>query len=606
MLLTIHDAQMRKVAFVDNEKQGTLNYFQDTWTRSLETGSSAFEFTIFKKPLRLDSMEEKAYQTLNERAFVSFRYKGKDYVFNVMQVEENEYTIKCVCENLNLELINEYVNPYSAGWAMDFEAYCTAMGLLNFSQAKIHINEVADRFLKLKWEGQDTKLARLISLAHKFDAEIEFETLLNEDSSLKEFRVNVYREQSDRHQGVGRFRHDLKLVFEKNLKSVTRKIDKTNLYNAVRPIGKAKEGEQIITIGKEAPFRETNQAGQVEFFQDGQVLYAPLSKDLYPAALSHGKGTEAYIRRDLEVDSDEPAVIRAAGIRNLKKHCYPEVTYEVDGFIDAEIGDSLLIVDKGFEPILWVKARISEQKISFTEPQNNKTTFVGFQTVVNQLSDSIRTSMKRLSSQKITYNLLPHSDFDQLVATGESYTVGGQTYQVKRLPDWYSPYSGGISNPRGNYHGFFNERKFNVPVFEFNESNGSRHWKALSRGFDIGLLTAGVYTFATDVFATGSGTHVGVGLYYFNKAGQQNFHAGWSKVTVNEVNRWQRISTQLRINEDIDLSRPILIYIYGYGFTSNSILYLKRPQLVAGDRDKPYQSDSEWNRLDIGGRNLEQ
>ena len=48
MLLTIHDANLQKVAFVDNSKQSTLNFYNDTWTRSLPTGSSTFEFTVFK------------------------------------------------------------------------------------------------------------------------------------------------------------------------------------------------------------------------------------------------------------------------------------------------------------------------------------------------------------------------------------------------------------------------------------------------------------------------------------------------------------------------------------------------------------------------------
>ena len=50
MLLTIHDANLKKVAFIDNEKQNTLHYFDDVWTRNLETGSSTFEFTVLKKP----------------------------------------------------------------------------------------------------------------------------------------------------------------------------------------------------------------------------------------------------------------------------------------------------------------------------------------------------------------------------------------------------------------------------------------------------------------------------------------------------------------------------------------------------------------------------
>lgn len=49
MLLTIHDANLQKVGFIDNEKQETLNFYDDTWNRNLETASSTFEFTVSKK-----------------------------------------------------------------------------------------------------------------------------------------------------------------------------------------------------------------------------------------------------------------------------------------------------------------------------------------------------------------------------------------------------------------------------------------------------------------------------------------------------------------------------------------------------------------------------
>ena len=176
MQLTIHDAHLKKVAFIDNEKPKTLNFYDDTWTRNLQTGSSTYEFSISKKQLVSDTVLERTYNYLNERSFVSFEYKGKTYLFNVMTVEEDEKKIKCYCENLNLELINEYSNAYEADRAMTFVEYCNAMDLLNMPKLSLGINEISDYKRTLKWEGQDTKLARLISLANKFDAEIDFET----------------------------------------------------------------------------------------------------------------------------------------------------------------------------------------------------------------------------------------------------------------------------------------------------------------------------------------------------------------------------------------------------------------------------------------------
>ena len=413
MLLTIHDANLRKVAFVDNDKQTTLNYYDDTWTRNLETGSSTFEFTVFKKSIKSDTISQRAYNLLNEKAFVSFKYKGKSYVFSVMTVEEDEQTIKCYCENLNLELINEYANPYKSDKAMSFVEYCNAMDLLNFTHLSVGINEISDSKRTLEWEGQDTKLARLLSLAKKFDAEIEFDTQLNADSSIKSFKVNVYHENDDTHQGVGQVRNDIQLTYGKNLKSIKRKIDKTGIYTMLVPTGKrtvkndkGEEVEEVVTIGSlTPPYSENNKDGVREFYQSGNGLYAPIAAQMYPSTFTSGTQADQWIRKDLEVDSDNPSVIQAAGIRNLKKNAYPALTYEIDGFIDADIGDTIRIYDSGFAPVLFVKARISDQKISFTNPTRNKTTASNFKALENSLSDGIQAAFERLFEATKSYSI---------------------------------------------------------------------------------------------------------------------------------------------------------------------------------------------------------
>lgn len=402
MLLTIHDASLQKVAFVDNDKQNTLNYYDDTWARDLPTGSSTFEFTVFKKAIKSDTALSKAYQYLNERAWVSFRYHGRTYLFNVMTVEENEQTIKCYCENLNLDLINEHANPYKAERAMSFIEYCQEMGLLGFSNLSVGINEISDRRRTLEWEGQDTNLARLLSLAHKFDAEIEFETHLNADSSIKSFRVNVYRENDEKHQGVGRVRNDIQLTYGKNLTSITRKVDKTGVFNAIRPTGKRRvknekgeEVEEVVTLRELEPW-SVMRDGILEFYQQNESLYAPISMQMYPSVFSPNTFDDQWIRKDFSYETDNPKELRRLAYNELKKHCYPAVTYEIDGFIDVEIGDTIKIYDNGFNPALMVQARVSEQKISFTNPASNKTTFSNFKALENKLSDGIQAAFERL------------------------------------------------------------------------------------------------------------------------------------------------------------------------------------------------------------------
>ena len=411
MLLTIHDANLQKVAFVDNRKQSTLNYYGDTWNRSLPTGSSTFEFTVFKKAIKSDSSTQKAYRFLNERAWVSFKYHGKSFLFNVMQVEENEQTIKCYCENLNLELINEVANPYKATKAMSFAEYCEAMDLLNYTHLVIGINEVSDNKRTLEWEGQETKLARLLSLAKRFNAEIEFDTQLNADSTIKKFSVNVYHENDDAHQGVGRIKNDISLKYGKNITSITRRVDKTGLFNSIRPTGKRRlkngsgeEVEEVVTIQGLDEWKKYNKDGICEFYQLGSHLVAPISMQLYPSTFTHSTGElDQYTRKDFSYDTDDPKELRRLAYNELKKHCYPAITYEVDGFVDVEIGDTVKIHDEGFNPLLIVQARVSEQKISFSNPSSNKTIFSNFKALENQLSDGIQEVLERLFEQSKPY-----------------------------------------------------------------------------------------------------------------------------------------------------------------------------------------------------------
>ena len=422
MLLTIHDSNLRKVAFVDNEKQGTLNYFNDTWTRYLETGSSTFDFTVFKKAIISDIGQKRAYNALNEKAFVSFQYKGKTYLHTIRKVEENEKVIKCYSINLNLELINEYANPYKSSKAMSFKEFCEEMDLLNYTFLKIGINEISDKKISAEWEGTDTKLNRLLSLAKKFGAEIEFDTRLNDDSSIKLFMVNVYQEHDGNHQGVGQV-SSIVLEYGKNLKTITRTIDKTGIYNSVKPTGKDEHGN-VIDISGLGAWSVNNAKGEREFYQLGAHLVAPLSMQMYPSTFTHSTGTlDQYIRKDMTVESSNPEVIRSTAYRELKKNCYPAVTYEAEGFADLEIGDTVKVYDDGFSPTLLLEMRVSEQVISFTNPRNNKTTFSNAKALENRLSQGIQQQLDRMIEDAKPYTIKLATDNGTAFKNGQGQTI---------------------------------------------------------------------------------------------------------------------------------------------------------------------------------------
>lgn len=422
MLLTIHDSNLRKVTFIDNDKQDTLNYFNDTWTRYLETGSSTFDFTVFKKAIISDVGKKRAYNSLNEKAFVSFRYKGRTYLHTIRKIEENEKVIKCYGINLNLELINEYSIPYKSPKAMSFKEFCEAMDLLNYTFLKIGINEVANKKISAEWEGTDTKLNRLLSLAKKFGAEIEFDTRLNADSSIKSFTVNVYHEHDDSHQGVGQISPKI-LKYGKNLKTITRAIDKTGIYNTVVPTGKDDKGN-VVDIRGLGAWSVNNAKGEHEFYQSGAALYAPLSMQMYPSTFTHSTGDrDQWIRKDMTVESSNPEVIRSTAYRELKKNCYPAVTYEAEGFADLEIGDTVKVYDDGFSPTLLLEMRVSEQTISFTNPKNNKTTFSNAKALENRLSQGIQQQLDRMIEEAKPYTIKLATDNGVAFKNGQGQTI---------------------------------------------------------------------------------------------------------------------------------------------------------------------------------------
>ena len=804
MLLTIHNNNLQKVAYIDNDKQTTLNFFNDKWTRSLETGTSVFEFSVFKKKIKSDTLVEKAYKHLNERSFVSFKHKKRSYLFNVMKIEEDEHIIRCYCENLSLELLLEYQGAYKATKPMTFKEYLDEWGTLGLSKVTLGINQIKDSKKTLEWEGQETALARLISLAKNFDAEIEFETKLQADSQLDKFVLNVYKAHDDKNQGVGRKRSDIVIKYGKNVKSIKRSIDKTKIFNAVKPVGKKEETKEktskvsnpatsqvasggkkytggnlsyaghplsatlvqtilnlcvqrnllpsgvlsqlyleswwgasnvakrdnnwggitggaqtrpsgvVVTTGSARPANEggtymhyasvddymkdytyllaeqtsggrkmygvkgkqnieeytkglfriggalydyaaagyahyialmrdirnginrtngnildklddlwrqpnnqvtqpnqpvtrtvkadkviavinglkgrrvgsgqcyalaawysmklggpglgggvtglsgligagmaagkigtdyawdrfgwsvvrpnntnqlkagaianikpynayqgtsvwghvsiivanngstvtvleqnyagrqyvvqnsypasaylgaietlcyppelkegktvegrtetgstpnvtapevetkevsvstvevvidpkkkqqwKNEKGEVEFYLEGSLLFAPISKRLYPSVLTGKETNDNWIRKDMEVETDSEDVLISTALRNLRKFCYPAITYEVDGFLDLDIGDTVKIQDTGFSPTLMLEARVSEQQISFSNPVENKTVFANFQALQNKVSDSLLTRMAKLAEKAVPYELKLSTD----------------------------------------------------------------------------------------------------------------------------------------------------------------------------------------------------
>ncbi|MFS6166008.1 N-acetylmuramoyl-L-alanine amidase, partial [Streptococcus agalactiae] len=145
--------------------------------------------------------------------------------------------------------------------------------------------------------------------------------------------------------------------------------------------------------------------GKVEYYLKNGFLYAPLSRDRYPSVLTGNETRDNWIRKDMEVETDSQEVLMSTGLKDLKAHAYPAITYEVDGYVDLELGDVVRIQDDGYEPPLILTARVVEQEISITNPSSNKTKFSNFVEKESQLASDLISDMLRLYDESIPYEI---------------------------------------------------------------------------------------------------------------------------------------------------------------------------------------------------------
>lgn len=375
-------------AFLDNSLDGTLHYWDDTLHTYLQGSAYTFEFTTESW------MEDAAY--LVDGNHLSFKYKDKGYYLNIVEVEKDELEIKVTAYGLVFELLNEEVDTYE-GKSMSFESYVKAF---NYEKSfDIGINEVSDKRISNKWEGTDTVLKRLYSLATVFGAELEFVTELNDDYSLGRIVLNVYREHDDTHHGMGQNRTGEVLHYGREVTGITKKSDITELCTAIRPTGK--DGLQLNKLSGK---KEYDSDGNVEFQVSGNNLLAPQARDRFPSLLKSSKN-DRYIVKIWSYDTSDVNVLYGQAKAELMKIMVPKVSYEVDSYVDANIGDTFTIEDTSYTPTLYLTARVTEQEIRFTDSSNSKTTFDNFEEITSQIDQSLINAMQSMIDAKRTFEV---------------------------------------------------------------------------------------------------------------------------------------------------------------------------------------------------------
>ena len=404
--IAVLDIGNHAVAFMDNRVPKALHFYNDELHTYLKGAACTFEFSVAAKH------EDAQYLTVGNH--LAFKYKDRDYYFNIMSADEDENTVTVESYALLFELLEEEKDAYTASKAMTFVEYMKVFD--GPGAVKIGINEISTYSRRLTWESSDNMLSRLYSLATNFDAEVEFVPKLNNDYSLKQITMNVYKEHSDTTQGIGQDRSGEIIRYGKGLNGVERKMDITELCTAIRPYG-----TDNITISGLSK-KEYDKDGNLEYQTSGTNILAVQAKDRFPSMLTDYT-TDRYAVKIWSYDTKDKNTLYSKALAKLKTLCVPKAEYTVEGYVDAQIGDTVTIEDTAFHPTLYLKARVTEQVISLTNKKNNKTTFDNFSELKSEVSETTTKQIEKLMDALKPYQCSVVSSDGTMFKNGEGTTA---------------------------------------------------------------------------------------------------------------------------------------------------------------------------------------
>lgn len=453
MQLNIHDLTLKRVGFINNDVPNALHYYDDNWHRYLAEGTSTFDFSVNKV--------NPAYSLITLESYISFTYNDEDYLFNIVNIQQDHSTMQIQCENLNLELISEEVGAYS-----NTKRHSIVWYLRNAAKITDNVLEIGNNPFSevdedktnpiLTFDSTETKLARIISICNSFKAEFQFRTQLKDDGTLQSITLDLYKSG-----GVGQVRKDVTLFYGKNVAGITSTGDRTStFFNATTVTDSNKKYDWLSVEGN-----YINSEGKLEFYKKAgeNTAYAILSRDMFPSQLKSASA-DRYTRKDLSIEASSADSLWDYAVSQFKLYAYPQMTYDVVVSVNAvtralgnnkvlDIGDTVTIQDSTFDKSdggLILSARVSEQEISFTNPANNKITFSNFVRLKSQISADLLSRMKDIVNESTPYRAeLETTNGVQFKNSAGSTTLTARIYKGtdvnETIADVYEWFKDGVS-----------------------------------------------------------------------------------------------------------------------------------------------------------------
>ena len=410
MIIYFADRKMHILGKASTNLPKGARITDDLKTEEVEVGVKVFECD-----LSYTSGNQKKIKKWAKAGNYILRKNGEETEFYTIIDSENDSKdriISIYTEDVGLDLLNEVVEPYEADQAYPITHYIERFSY--DSGFEVGINEVSNLSRKLKWEGEETATARILSVATQFDAEVKYRFEVKGLTITHKY-IDIYKK-------IG-MDTGIKLRLNRDIDRIVTKESVANLATALNVKGGTPEGqENPITLNG-------YQYDDGDFYVDGTMLKSRKALEKWSRYLWETGPDVGHIVQQYSYDTTSQSELCNRAVSQLKKICDMEVNYEVDISVlpkNAKIGDTVYIVDG--EDQTYLSARILKLETSVSQKTNKATLgeYLIQSRGISQKLEELAQQFQNIAANRIMYTWIVYAD-DEL-GTGISLYPEGKIY----------------------------------------------------------------------------------------------------------------------------------------------------------------------------------
>lgn len=356
MIVYFADRQMTILGMASTNLPQGFVIKDDVKTDDVDTGITTFEFDLVCGNNR--TIAESLTAPGN---FVLRSSSGSQewYTIITTETDTDKDRVSVYAESAGLDLINEISDPYTATEAHPANFYVEKFTY--DSGFEIGLNEISDRSRKLSWDDESTVIARLLSIATQFDAEISFSFVI--DGLIVQHKyINLHEKRGNDLGMMLRLGTEIKRIIK------SRSIE--DVATALKVTGGIPEGaENPITL-----HGYTYDDG--DFFVEGTYLKSREAWKKWSRYLHESGDYNGNIVGSFTYETIDQSELCNQAIAELRKRGNMTVNYEVELLAPLKslnVGDIVRVVDNVGKMYLSARVLHIEESVA----NNTQTAILG-------------------------------------------------------------------------------------------------------------------------------------------------------------------------------------------------------------------------------------